>query len=145
MPERLIHCQSCRALLNPDLEVEHAPIPEFEPLPELECMVDAHPKGYFVHCSACDRELRVASRFRGMRLSCKFCDASFDFDPARADERYVAFQVACPHCRRDLRASWKYLGSKLICKHCSGQLRLVNTGEPSVADTESNSAAARGD
>lgn len=133
MPEKLIHCQNCRALLNPDLELEPAPVPEFAPLPELESMIDAPAKGYYVTCPACERELRIGKQYRDMRLACKFCAATFRFNPSEADSRYVAFQVVCPHCDRELRASWKYLNLKVICKHCSARLRLVDPAEPESA------------
>lgn len=126
MPEKLIHCQTCRALLNPDLAPERAPVPEFAPLPELEIMVDAAAAGYFVACPACEHELRIRRKFRGMRLQCKFCSATFQLDPSAAESRNIALFVDCPHCRRELRAAWKYLNTKVVCKHCRGQIHLVD-------------------
>ena len=36
MPERLIHCRTCRTLLNTDLDPDSVEIPAFVPLQEIE-------------------------------------------------------------------------------------------------------------
>ena len=45
MPENLVHCQNCRALMNPDLKTDSVEIPEFIPLQEIGSMVEVKPKG----------------------------------------------------------------------------------------------------
>ena len=59
MPANLVHCQFCRALLNPDLYRSDVEIPEFFELKEVSHMIDVPLKGYFVLCPHCEEELKI--------------------------------------------------------------------------------------
>lgn len=123
MPEKLVHCQNCRALLNDDLESDSVVIPEFVPLQEIAAMIDLSPRGHFVTCPSCSQELRIAVKYRGRQVQCKFCQAQFRHEiPA---PRIRAFYAPCPHCQEELRAAVKYQGTKVACKHCDGKINLL--------------------
>jgi hypothetical protein len=124
MPENLIHCQSCRALLNEDLKRDSVEIPEFVPLHEIESMIDVPPAGYYLNCPVCERELRVRPKYVGTRVQCKFCNGQF---PLNLDSqvRPHAFFADCPECKNELRANVKYMGQKVACKHCGGKIHFV--------------------
>mgnify|MGYP002789603976 CR=1 FL=1 len=59
MPPSMIHCRTCRTLLNPELEHDSVEIPVFIPLKELDSMVEIEPMGLFVPCPKCHQELKV--------------------------------------------------------------------------------------
>src|SRR3954468_24124011 len=99
MPEKLIHCQSCRALLNSDLGPGNIVVPEFIPLPEVEVMVDVEAQGFFVGCPSCHRELRINRKFLGSTVSCNHCQGNFNFDLDASGVKLVAFYARCPHCK----------------------------------------------
>ncbi len=121
MPERLIHCQSCRALLNPQLKTDSVQLPEFIPLREIESMVDLIPKGNYVLCSSCKKELRIHNKYIGQKVQCKFCKTPFSYDEA---VEVTALYGKCPHCEEEIRAALKYQGVKVACKHCNGKIQL---------------------
>jgi len=126
MPERLIHCQCCRALLNPDLKSDSVEIPPYIPLQEISSMIEVHPRGFFFDCPNCSKELRVNRKYLNQKVSCKFCKEAFDLSlkaPALATS--YAIYAACPHCKEDVRANKKYLNEKVACKHCSGKIHLM--------------------
>lgn len=125
MPENMIHCRTCRALLNPDLEPDTVEIPPFIPLQEIESMIDAEAAGYYVGCPSCERELRINRKYLGERVQCKFCSAPFLFDLHLPRLVVPAFYVDCPHCGEELRVASKYGGAKVACKHCAGKIHLV--------------------
>jgi len=125
MPENLIHCQSCRALLNPELESDSVEVPEFMPLQEIESMVDASPNGHYVECPDCHRELRIHDKYAGQRVKCKFCNGGFRHDLTGGSVHVVAVYTSCPHCSQELRAATKYLGLKVACRHCDGKIHLL--------------------
>lgn len=125
MPENVIHCRTCRTLLNSDLQPDTIEIPPFIPLQEIEAMVDAEPLGYYVGCPSCDQELRISRKYLGQRVQCKFCSAPFMFDLRLPRLSVPAFYVNCPHCREELRVASKYAGAKVACKHCAGKIQLV--------------------
>jgi hypothetical protein len=125
MPENLIHCQNCRALLNPELESDSVEIPEFIPLQEISTMVEAELRGYYVACPQCERELRINRKYKGERVSCNFCEGQFVLDINSPKVKIAAFYTACPHCSDELRAATKYLGTKVACKHCGGKIHFV--------------------
>ncbi len=122
MPQALIHCQTCRALLNDELESDSVEVPEFVPLREIATMVDVEPGGFFIGCPICDRELRINRKYEGERVQCNFCSGQFLFDPESQQIETIAFYVKCAHCSEELRAARKYLGAKVVCKHCGGKL-----------------------
>src|SRR5690606_15625519 len=107
MPENLVHCQSCRALLNDDLNEDSIEIPQFVPLRELPTIVRTDPRGYFVDCPDCHKELHINVKYLGAHVVCKFCDHPFKFN--LDDENIVsnAFYANCPHCEKRIRASHK--------------------------------------
>ena len=128
MPENLIHCQNCRALLNPELESDSVEIPPFIPLQEIEAMIDLEPTGVFVGCPHCDCGLRISLKYAGERVACKHCNQPFKFDPVDPALSLQAYFTNCPHCTEELRIAPKYLGMKLACKHCEGKIRFVEHG-----------------
>lgn len=121
MPENLIHCQTCRALLNPALESDSVEIPEFIPLQEIEDMVQLVPNGNYLLCGVCQKELRVHNKYIGQRVQCKFCRAPFAYDER---VEVTALYGKCPHCQEEVRAALKYSGMKVACKHCDGKIQL---------------------
>ena len=131
MPANLIHCQSCRALLNAELRCDTVEIPEFQPLPEISAMVEVEPIGFYVSCPDCSRELKISRKYCGKRVQCRFCEQPFLFDSTQSAEstegaaRRVAFYCSCPHCSETLRVAAKYLGRKVACRHCDGHLHFV--------------------
>lgn len=124
MPENLIHCQACRALLNDELQLDSVEIPHFQPLQELDVTLDAPLVGYYARCPHCRRELRVGAKYVGLDVECKFCHTAFPLNVADKRLRIEAFYCDCPYCKKHLRASLKYLGMKVACKHCSGKIHL---------------------
>jgi len=126
MPERLIHCRNCRAMLNTDLESDSIEIPEFVPLQEISAEVRIPVRVYFLDCPSCERELRINARFDGKKVSCKHCAKGFRFQaPPDGQAGQLSVYVYCPHCRERLRMASKYVGVKVRCKHCSGQLEVT--------------------
>jgi Zn finger protein HypA/HybF involved in hydrogenase expression len=127
MPERMIHCRNCRALLNTDLESDSVEIPEFVPLREIDNnFVEARLRGYYIDCPHCRRELRVNTKYAGRNLTCKSCRGEFLF--ALDGEHAVArtgLYVRCPHCKDRLRMTLKYIGLRVLCKACQGKLMVV--------------------
>ncbi|VAX38414.1 50S ribosomal protein L20 [hydrothermal vent metagenome] len=129
MPENLVHCQTCRALLNDDLQADSVHIPQFVPLAEIEAMVETEPRGFFIACPACQKELRINRKFHGETVSCKFCQNPFLFDLNQKSIEVLGFYSACPHCNEELRAATKYYGEKCLCKSCEGQIHFVEWHE----------------
>lgn len=130
MPERLIHCFNCRALLNTDLEPDSVEIPEFVPLKEIgaeseETTIRIPVRGHYLHCPNCSRELRVNSKFLGKPVTCKQCEGSFtlDFENPRIEK--IGIYVYCPHCNDRLRMAQKYVGIRVACKACKGHLMVL--------------------
>ncbi len=121
MPENLIHCQSCRALLNQELKADSVQIPEFIPLQEIETMVELVPNGNYVLCSTCQKELRVHNKYIGQKVQCKFCRVPFQYDEK---VEVTALYGKCPHCSEEVRAALKYSGMKVACRHCEGKIQL---------------------
>ena len=124
MPENLVHCRRCRALLNTDLESDSVEIPAFVPLPEIESVVEFKARGYYVSCPHCDRELRIGAKYIGAHVTCKNCSGAFHFDFANRKITKVGIYADCPHCAQRIRLSPKYNGVKVACKHCSGRVIL---------------------
>ncbi|MEX0728939.1 MAG: hypothetical protein WD065_21875 [Planctomycetaceae bacterium] len=125
MPENLVHCQSCRALLNPDLVQDSVELPAFQPLQEIAVMIDVVPEGVFVKCPKCNESLRINKKYIGQNIQCKLCKHPFELD--LSDPKFESFSVfaKCPHCEKELRAGEKYLGSKVACKYCHGKIKLT--------------------
>lgn len=121
MPENLIHCQTCRALLNDELKADSVQIPEFIPLQEIEDMVQLNLNGNYITCGACDKELRIHNKYIGQRVQCRFCQHAFTYDEK---VEVKAMYGRCPHCEEEVRAALKYSGMKVACKHCGGKIQL---------------------
>ena len=122
MPANLVHCQTCRTLLNPELDRDTVEVPVFVPLQEISSMLDATAEGYYAECGSCRKELKFKRKYLGKLVECKFCQEKLKVDQTRA----VAFYSNCPHCDARLKNSSKYLGKKVACKHCAGHIHFVN-------------------
>jgi len=121
MPARLVHCRSCRALLNSELTEDSIEIPSFFSLPEISVTASATPRGHYVSCPGCLQELRIHSKYKGLKVQCKHCQHAFPYDAA---VEIRAAYMGCPHCQQEIRAGLKYLGHKVVCKHCGGHIQL---------------------
>lgn len=126
MPAKLVHCQFCRALLNPALRSISAPVPDFFELEEIANVIEVPVTGYHVLCPHCDQELRINKKYSGCAVACKFCSGQFTLDITSPRIRTQAFFVACPHCEQELRVAPKYVGRKVACKHCNGGVHIVS-------------------
>ena len=126
MPAKLIHCQFCRSLLNPELRPTEAPVPEFFELEEIAQVIEVPVTGYHVLCPHCDQELRINKKYSGCAVACKFCSGQFTLDITSTRIRTQAFYVGCPHCEQELRVAPKYVGRKVACKHCGGGVHIVS-------------------
>ena len=122
MPANVVHCRSCRALLNNELSEDSVEIPEFVPLREINPHKMAQLQGHFVTCPSCREELRISSRYKDVTVSCRFCEHIFPYD--LSVEAQAMYSV-CPHCEKELRASIKYLGQSVACQFCSGPLMIT--------------------
>lgn len=121
MPARVVHCQTCRALLNSELSEDSVEVPVFVPLPEVAVVTHAKPKGHYVQCPGCHEELRINAKYRGHDVQCKHCQTPFSYgDTVTINALYTP----CPHCGSELRASTRYLGQKVACKFCGGHIEL---------------------
>jgi Zn-finger nucleic acid-binding protein len=125
MPARLVHCRSCRALLNSDLEEDSIEIPVFVPMQELECMAEMAPRGLFLECPHCKQELRINLKYSGEMVGCKHCSGRFLVDLTNPTLHVKACYGDCPHCEKELRISKKYTGIEVACKFCGGKLKMV--------------------
>lgn len=123
MPANLVHCQTCRALLNSELTEDSVEIPAFIPLKELDPSQIARPQGHYISCPGCQEELRINGKYAGAAVACRFCNCSFTYDETI---RRVAMYTTCPACRKELRAAVKYIGESVACRFCQGQLLLAD-------------------
>ncbi len=121
MPENLIHCQNCRAMLNDDFQSDIIEIPGFVPLEEISAMIELEVSGYFFSCPKCERELKANKKYLGEDVVCKQCDGHFKLDEKK---NLRAFYVSCPYCKKELKAAMKYMGTKVSCKFCDGSINL---------------------
>ena len=129
MPANLVHCQFCRALLNPDLYRSDVEIPEFFELKEISNVVEVEVAGYYVLCPHCEKELRINRKYVGAGVACKFCNGQFRLDLADSRVRTKAVYTACGHCDKELRVAPKYLGMKVACKFCAGHVQVMSGSE----------------
>lgn len=126
MPPNLIHCRTCRHLLNPELERDSVEVPAFFPLQEVESLVELIPVGLFIDCTSCRKELKIHRKYIGQRVQCKFCEADFRLVPDSPQVQQADAYGSCPHCRETLRFSPKYLGSKVACRFCGGKVHILH-------------------
>jgi uncharacterized CHY-type Zn-finger protein len=129
MPANLIHCQFCRALLNPDLHRSDVEVPEFFELKEIGAVIDVEVAGYYLVCPHCTEELRINRKYAGFSVACKHCSGQFQIDLASPRIKTKAFYVACGHCDKELRVAPKYLGVNVACKFCEGHVRVQANSE----------------
>lgn len=127
MPPNMIHCRTCRTLLNLDLERDSVEIPVFVPLQEVAAMIEIAPLGVFVDCPKCDQELKINSKYLGQRVQCKFCQIDFRLDPVAPLVCEADVYSKCPHCQQDLRFARKYVGVKVACRFCGGKLHVIGS------------------
>ncbi|MCA8986739.1 MAG: hypothetical protein KDA78_03815 [Planctomycetaceae bacterium] len=149
MPPNLVTCQTCRALLNPDLEMNFVEIPEFIPLEEISeeemnkedvsssgnseststqvPLVEA--RGVYVYCSGCRSPLKVPTNFLGKNVSCKHCSGSLVISILPGLTNVQAAYVDCPHCNERIKAARQFLNRNVACKHCNGALN-IHLDEP---------------
>ncbi len=125
MPQNMIHCRTCRQLLNLELEKDSVEVPTFFPLQEVESVVEITPVGLFVECTKCHQELKINRKYLGQRVQCKFCSADFKLDPTSNAVMGADSYSQCPHCQEQLRYSSKYVGSKVACRFCGGKVHIV--------------------
>lgn len=125
MPPMQVRCRECRQLLNPELSADSVEIPEFFPLQELDSMIEIAPKGIFTSCSQCKQELKIAYKYLGERVQCKFCQAPFRLESTSPKVRQADVYSSCPHCEQQLRFAQKYLGVKVACRFCNGKLQVL--------------------
>lgn len=121
MPANVVHCMSCRAMLNSELRDDTVEVPVFVPLPEIKVMKVAKARGHYIRCEGCSEELRINSKYVGARVSCRHCDFTFEY---AAEIERVAMYSTCPHCSEEIRASTKFAGQNVACRFCEGPLRL---------------------
>jgi len=129
MPARLIHCQFCRALLNPDLNRSDVDIPQFFELQEIVHVIEVELAGYFVLCPHCEQELRINKKYQGQGVACKFCSGQFKLDLGDSRICTKAFYMGCPHCLKELRVASKYQGMRVACKFCKGHVQIQPVSE----------------
>ncbi|MBB02904.1 MAG: hypothetical protein ACE37I_02075 [Rubinisphaera brasiliensis] len=145
MPPNLITCQTCRALLNSDLQLGQVDIPEYVPLKEIapeeretnrSSIISESPmatavqvplvpvKGIFVGCPGCQEELKIPEQYAYSRVQCNHCQQLFAMDKSMRQQPSVSCYVDCPHCQRRLRASVEYSNQNVACNHCGGALHM---------------------
>ena len=145
MPPNLIACQTCRALLNSDLQLGQVDIPEYVPLKEIapeeretnrSSIISESPmatavqvplvpvKGIFVGCPGCQEELKIPEQYAYSRVQCNHCQQLFAMDKSMRQQPSVSCYVDCPHCQRRLRASVEYSNQNVACNHCGGALHM---------------------
>lgn len=121
MPANVVHCISCRTLLNAELSEDSVEIPAFITLPEIQEMKTATARGHYIRCGGCSEELRINSKYLGATVQCRHCAFSFKYNDAVAR---IAMYTNCPHCSEEIRASMQYVGQKVACRFCQGPLTL---------------------
>jgi hypothetical protein len=125
MPARLVRCRDCRTLLNNDLEPAQIEIPQFQPMQVLDSFVELPPRGFYVACPECGRELKISRNDHGKGVRCASCGDAFEF--RLCDERLakLGFYVNCPCCHRQLRMSPEDAGERVGCMYCQESIRIV--------------------
>ena len=121
MPANLVHCATCRAMLNSELTENPIEVPEFIPLPEIMEMKTAVARGHYVRCGGCQEELRINAKYQGAAVQCRHCNHTFQYN---SDVPKVAMYTTCPHCSEEIRANMSYVGQNVACRFCNGPLKL---------------------
>lgn len=128
VPANVVRCRTCGRILNSDLDIPIIVSPTPLDLPELTPMQEATPRGLFVGCPNCEKELRISRKFLGHHVQCKFCTAPFEFKLNNAAIQMYAVYADCPHCQKEIRVAMKYLNLRVACKQCDGPLRVLPVG-----------------
>ena len=81
-----------------------------------------------ITCPKCSKELKIARKYFGERVACKFCEYDFRLDPALPAIKQADVYSKCPLCQKDLRFDPKYIGQKVQCRFCSGKLYVQPAG-----------------
>lgn len=131
VPAKIVHCRNCRTLLNEDLYRDSVEVPQFFSLPELDSMIEVTPSGFFLACDHCQAELRIAAKYLGRKVQCRFCTKPFWLDPTSPKVAAADVYADCPACHRQLRFASKYCGRKVACRYCSAKLNIL---QPPVGD-----------
>lgn len=118
--EKVIHCVSCRTLLNPDLDSPDVDLPVFEPLKELKSPIEFSPTSYTFACPHCARKLHALASNRGRRGTCKSCNGRIEVELSKVE--VSSFNGICPHCDVSLQNPGKYAGRVVACKSCDAQI-----------------------
>ena len=121
MPANVVHCQTCRFLLNAELKEDSIQIPEFRPLPEIRHIKPVDIRGHYISCPGCSEELRINKKYLQASVQCRHCQHPFVYDTTVTQE---AVYGTCPHCSEEIRAGLKYVGQKVACRFCEGALQL---------------------
>lgn len=126
MPPKILRCRTCGATLNPSVEFPPLEAPAPVVLPELKLSLEAAPRGAFIGCPNCEKELRIANHYEGCQVQCKHCTAPFLYQRSNAAIRRIGRYLDCPHCQRELRLAEKYMGRRVACKFCDGPIQIVD-------------------
>ncbi len=125
VPANVVRCPECRDLLNDSLDCDSVEIPAFVPLREIPTMYEVTASGHYCSCPSCHKELRIAHKYAGVQVQCKFCDQPFVFALTDPGITVTAHYFDCPHCQKELRVAPKYVGAEVSCKFCNGLIRPV--------------------
>lgn len=122
MPANVVHCMTCRAMLNSALSDDTIEVPQFVPLREIgEEEAKAVACGHYVRCGGCSEELRINAKYLGASVQCRHCEHTFTYDDS---SQKIAMFSNCPHCEKEIRAGIKYVGHTVACRFCNGVLKL---------------------
>jgi len=121
MPANVVHCQTCRFLLNAELTEDSIQIPKFIPLPEIRHIKPVDIRGHYIGCPGCSEELRINKKYLGANVQCRHCQHPFPYTSSVTQQ---AIYGTCPHCSEEIRAGLKYVGQQVACKFCEGALQL---------------------
>lgn len=145
MPPNLITCQTCRALLNTDLQVSFVDIPEFVPLREISAGTticeqqsessdsgvhtaveprSATAKGIFIQCPGCREELKVPVQYVNSSVLCNHCNHQFAPAEKGHQSRLLAYYADCPHCRKRMRKTVGEVKGGCLCEACGNGVKL---------------------
>ncbi|MEZ6056039.1 MAG: hypothetical protein R3C01_04975 [Planctomycetaceae bacterium] len=137
-------------MLNSDLDIPMVAAPELISLPEVVDLRDnspsdsakaaqssptikeVTPRGLYIGCPNCEKELRVSRKFLGQLVQCNFCSAPFDFSLTNPAVQRYAVYGNCIHCQQEIRVAEKYVNRGVACKHCDGPIRVLPILSPTT-------------
>ncbi len=91
MPAKLVHCQYCRALLNPDLYRSDVEIPEFFELKEISDVAQVKVLGFHILCPHCQDELRISRNGERRTLTAHLDSRSEAFSQALTELEHALY------------------------------------------------------